>query len=172
MIAETSKGYAINGLLAEMGGTGFEKFIYPCSELKEISRIERNLKTSVHSMLSQGTPICESVFHPSNPQWLMSGRIMELKLFEDYFTQKGKRNCLVSLGKLGWKQAMENLAWHSRNSEPLTWNCAQSDCQGEEAERSVWLWASYRLLPVVYKVLWMIGGRKYCKQGTLGIYSP
>lgn len=155
-----------------MGGTRLEKFMYSCSELKEISRIARNLKTSVHSMLSQGTPICESVFHPSNPQWLMSGRIMELKLFQDYFIQNGKTNCSVSLGKLGWKQLMENLAWYSRNSEPLTWNRAQCDCQREEAEGGVWLWASYRLLPVVYKGPRMTEGRKYCKQDTLGIYSP
>lgn len=33
-----TKGKLINGVLAEMGGTGFEKFVYPCSELKEISR--------------------------------------------------------------------------------------------------------------------------------------
>lgn len=62
------KGRAINGLLAGMGGMGFENFVYSFSELKKISRIERNLKTSVQSVLSQGTPICESVFHPSNPQ--------------------------------------------------------------------------------------------------------
>lgn len=66
--------------LAETGGTGFEKFMYACSELKEISRTEKNLKTSVNSMMSQGTPICESIFHPLNLQRLMSGRIMELKL--------------------------------------------------------------------------------------------
>lgn len=67
---------------------------------------------------------------------------------------------------------MENIAWHSRNSEPLTWNRAQSDCQGGEAEAGVWLWASHRLLPVVSKVPWMIEGSEYCKQDTLGIYSP
>lgn len=39
-------------------------------------------------------------------------------------------------------------------------------------KRGVWLWASYRLLPVVCKVPWMAEGRKYCKQGSLGIYSP
>jgi len=50
-----------------MDGTGFEKFMYAFSELKEISRTERNLKTSVYSMMPQGTSICESIFHFLNP---------------------------------------------------------------------------------------------------------